>query len=495
VLEPSCRIWEHLTAVQIPVVTGPAIVPTPSSPKPPPETDEFPLPTRVARALARRFPLLHRSVNWTRARAAHLLRQLAPRALARRTGASWRALAAGAAALAARRREPRLTVAVDITAFWEPLTGIGWYLYRLLEQTAGRDDLRLRLYGPTSVTSPDLAPPVVDLPVGPALELVSRRVPDDLLFPEGPTTRLLRALEPLLIALDGNEVLFAPNFFLPRRFLLARGARVTTVHDLGLRLVPETLQTETLTAMRDRFDHHLFDSARIITVSAAVRDELVALRYAQAERIHVVQHGPGQLAAIEAGALPAGLPERFALHVGTLEPRKNIAVLIETWRQARQRLADCPALVLCGKYGWKSGPIRAAVEAASREGWLHHLGYVGDAELAALYQQASLVVFPTRYEGFGLPAIEALWARTPLVCSDLPVLRETTGGAALFAPADEPAAFAACVERVLTDPALRADLVARGAARVAELSWRRSASATVEVWRQAAGRAASRGAS
>ena len=104
-------------------------------------------------------------------------------------------------------------------------------------------------------------------------------------------------------------------------------------------------------------------------------------------------------------------------------------------------MADRPALVLCGGYGWRTGghppPGRGGASAA---GWARHPGYVTSGQLAALYRQAEVVVFPSLYEGFGLPAIEALAAGTPLVCSDIPALREVAGEAALYAPADQPGA-------------------------------------------------------
>lgn len=379
-------------------------------------------------------------------------------------------------------------MAVDIAALWEPLTGIGWYLYRLLEHLADREDLRLRLYSPTTVWSPDLEPPVVTLPEGTAIEIVSRRVPDDFILPAGWIIRLLRKLEPLLIAADGNEVLFAPNYFLPRRYRLARGSRVTTIHDLGLERVPWTLRSETLRELKEQLEHQIKKSDRLITVSRAVRDELAEFGYADPGRVHAIHHGPGQLSTVEPGPLSPDFPHRFGLHVGTLEPRKNIAVLLEAWRLVRQKLPDCPPLVLCGRYGWKAEEIRTAVEQAESEGWVVHPGYIDDPQLAALYHRAEVVVFPTLYEGFGLPAVEALWGETPLVCSDLPVLHETTGDAALFAPADRPDRFAQAILSVLTTPEVSHELVEKGRRRVAELSWEKTSRETAAVWFEAGGR-------
>jgi len=439
---------------------------------------------RACRSLARRLPRTARAFHRSRAALRHLAGRIWHRI--RQVGRTARWISASIRRLVALRREQRITVAVDVTPLWEPLTGIGWYLYRLLEHVADRDDLALRLYGPTAIDSTDRQRPVVPLPAGPAIEERLWPVPDDLAVPAGWVIRCLRRLEPFVLALEGNRVLFAPNFFLPRRFALARGRRVATIHDLGVRRVPWTLQAETLDALQAKLERTVRSARLLISVSAAIRDELVELGLASAEKVRVVHHGPGQLAAVEPTGLPPGVPEIYALHVGTLEPRKNVLLLLEAWRELRRRDPGAPVLVLCGKYGWRSEQIETQVRAAEREGWAVHAGYVEEGELSALYRRAALVVFPSLYEGFGLPAVEAQHAGTPLVCSDLPVLREVAGDGALFAPVDDPVGLAAAVHRVLSEEDLRKRLIAAGARSVARLSWRDAARDTAEVWREAA---------
>jgi alpha-1,3-rhamnosyl/mannosyltransferase len=386
-----------------------------------------------------------------------------------------------------RRAEPRLTVAVDITPFWEPLTGIGWYLYLLLRHLADCDEVRIRLYGPSVVATAERRAPVVRLPQGQAVEEVIYEIPENLVLTAGFLMRWLRRAERLLIAADGNEVVFAPNFRPPRRLGLARGALVATVHDLGFRRVPWTLREKTRRQLAESIDEIMLRAARLITVSAAVRDELAAYGYASPDRVRVVHHGAGQLEDLPVETPPAGLPERYGLHVGTLEPRKNIGRLLEAWRLLGELMEDRPVLVLCGGYGWQTGTIRRQVEAATAAGWVWHPGYVTSGQLAALYRQAEVVVFPSLYEGFGLPAIEALAAGTPLVCSDIPALREVAGEAALYAPADSPQLLAEKLHRVLTDGGERRRLSSAGRARRKEFSWPESARRTLQVWREAAG--------
>lgn len=442
---------------------------------------------RVKRALARRLPRTARAYHWLRAKSRHYAGRAWHRLCAIPRTGRW--LAFVVREVRRRRHAEGLTVAVDVTPLWDSLTGVGWYLYRILEQLRDHPDVTLRLYGPNLLKGEDVPDPVAPLPTGSAIERVGFDVPHGLMFSKGWFMGFIRAFEPLLIAGDGNRVLFAPNYFLSRRFLLARGARVATIHDLGLHRVPETLQEETRNALRSNLKRSTARARRLISVSAAVRDELVEFGYAPAEKIDVVHHGAGQLADVAATQLPAGVARPFALHVGTLEPRKNILRLLEIWEALATLRPEAPTLVLCGKFGWKSEAIERAVEAAQDGGRVQHLGYVEAGELAALYEASSVVVFPTRYEGFGLPAVEAQQAGAPLICSDLPVLREVAGDGAVYAPVDDAAAFARALADLLDDDGARQDLAAKGRQNAARFSWGRAADATVNAWRAAAGAA------
>jgi glycosyltransferase involved in cell wall biosynthesis len=437
----------------------------------------------------------------------------------RRIAATWRFAAAVLAEIRRRRAETRLTVAVDINSLFEALTGVGWYLHQLLAELAGRDDLRLRLYGQSLVDEPPAPPLAVAPPAGPAIEHVLYRAPDGLVVPPWRAHQLLRRLAPLLAAADGNRVLFAPNYLPPRLFRFARGVRVATVHDLAVRRLPWAVRPDSAAALLAGLDRALFEADLLLTPSAAVRDDLVACGVA-AERVVPIHHGPGQQPALvretaagpgvadaretaaprEGAAAPheglanprlsarpssAPLSSSYGLHVGTLEPRKNLPVLLAAWRLLRARLPGAPPLVLAGAFGWGAGALRREVERAADEGWLRPLGYVPAAELADLYRGAAVVVLPSLYEGFGLPAVEAMAAGAPLVVSDIPVLREVAGDAALYAPPDRPERWADALARLLGDPALRRELAARGRLRRELFDWSRAADSTAAAWRAA----------
>jgi glycosyltransferase involved in cell wall biosynthesis len=424
-----------------------------------------------------------------RARAGHVALALARLASPRRLAATAAYLSGLVRGIRARRREARLTVAVDADALYETLTGVGWYLYEILEQMAQRDDLRLRLYAQRLAPATAAGPaPVVRLPAGPAIEHVTYAAPDGLIVPPWRADQLLRRAAPLLVAADRNRVLFGPNYLLPPLFRFAGGARVATIHDLGFRRLPRAVRPDTARALAERLERTLLEADLLLTPSLAVAGELVAAGVAPA-RVRPIHHGPGHRLPATVAAVaspPAGAPASYGLFVGTLEPRKNVATLLAAWRELR-RAGGAPPLVLCGARGWRTRELRQELAAAEREGWLHYFGYVSPPELHALYRGAAVVALPSLYEGFGLPVVEAMAAGAPLVLSDLPVFREVAGDAALYAPAGRPDLWRDRLREVLADRQLAAELARRGAERAARFDWRLAAAATVDAWRDAAG--------
>jgi glycosyltransferase involved in cell wall biosynthesis len=297
--------------------------------------------------------------------------------------------------------------------------------------------------------------------------------------------QILRRLAPLLAAADGSRVIFAPNYLFPPLFRFARGVRVATIHDLGLLKVPWAVRPDSAVALRERLERTLFEADLLLTPSEAVRRELIGIGVAP-DRVRAIHHGTGVLSEAAPALLPPRTPARYALHVGTVEPRKNVPALLAAWRRLRAKGIDPPPLVLCGGFGWKSEEVRQEIATAEREGWVVHLGYVGAGELAALYAGAELVALPSFYEGFGLPAIEALSAGAPLVASDLPVLREVAGDAALYAPPDRPDLWAERMGTLLADGDLREELRRKGRERARLFDWGRSAEETARAFWEAA---------
>jgi alpha-1,3-rhamnosyl/mannosyltransferase len=403
-----------------------------------------------------------------------------------RIRALWRWLRELVSAIVARRQTTGLTVAIDIQPLYGHRTGVGWYLHCLLAELAHRDDLHLRLYGRSVFVHPNDESVADDLPRGPAITHVVHPVPNDLAVSRDWLLRILRALEPRLVAADRNRVVFAPNFIPPKKFSRAAGALVVTVHDLSFRAFAWTVHDETRRALAVQLDRTIARARLLLTDSEAVQRELLADGLRRAEDFRTIPLGPGHVSSAIEGVLPAEVPNRFALHVGTFEPRKNLSMLLDAWAELHATSPVRLPLVLCGAVGWKNDDLRPILARGENEGWLINLGYVSDTALAELYRRAVLVCCPSLYEGFGMPVLEAMVLGAPVLASDIPVHREIAGAAAVLLPADDPARWAAEAAALASDSDRRRDLAALGRSRAGEFSWQRTAAATAAAWGAAA---------
>jgi glycosyltransferase involved in cell wall biosynthesis len=259
-----------------------------------------------------------------------------------------------------------------------------------------------------------------------------------------------------------------------------RGAIVPTVHDLFpmLQLDGRWWKVYKRTRARLRYTRTLRDADHVITGAAVAKDELVRTFRIAGEQISVVPHAADDFRAADR-ALADPVLQRlqvagpFLLAVGSQEPRKNLGVLYEAMRRLHAQGSTIP-LVLCGPrgvHGVKSGDALPP--------WLRLAGFVRDDELAALYATATALVFPSRYEGFGLPVLEALTVGGVVICSNSSTMPEVGGNAALYFDPDDAAQLAAQVQRLLDDGALRDQLLHAGAAQAAHYSWSRSAAGTL----------------
>lgn len=246
---------------------------------------------------------------------------------------------------------------------------------------------------------------------------------------------------------------------------------VVTVHDLVFVHQPEHLTARGVAFHRRGLE--LSRNATIVVPTAFGRDDLASEGF-DPGRIHVAHHG------VDPPPPPAPLPDRppFLLFVGTLEPRKGVADLLDAHAALRARHPDLE-LVLAGPPGWGE-PVdvdRPGVTAT---------GNVDDALLDELYRGAVALAHPTRYEGFGLPLVEAMARGCPVVCTDVACLPEVTGGAATLVPVGDVDALAGALEAVLTDHGRRAAMAEAGRARAAEFTWAASAAAHARAYDAAA---------
>ncbi len=380
------------------------------------------------------------------------------------------------------------SVAVDVFPFFYPLTGVGWYEWHLLAELDRRDDgLEYHLYGYTFLDAEEHLP--VTIPGRQRMRLRVHHMPPWPAWLRIPTLHLLRTwVEPLLRALEGNAVLWAPNFFAHSTQIPYARSLVATVHDLAFHLMPETVRPSTLAELRDNLPETLFHAERLIAVSDATRRDLVEHLGVLPRRIFTVHEGldPELAAMNKDSGRPDGLPKRYLLFVSTLEPRKNVRGVLAAFELAAGW--GYPGhLVLVGGWGWHTEEIRAALAGSAAADRILHLDYIERRQLTGIYRHADALLFPSWLEGFGLPILEAMACGTPVVTSGRSSMPEVAGTAAVYVDPSSPHGIASAIVSLLDDPEHRAQLIARGRERAARFAWGDAASATAEILRLAAG--------
>jgi glycosyltransferase involved in cell wall biosynthesis len=229
----------------------------------------------------------------------------------------------------------------------------------------------------------------------------------------------------------------------------------------------------------------------VLADSASTRRDLIDRLGVAPERVTVVYPGVEERFRPQPGDATARVRQRyqvgdgpFILGVGTLEPRKNWPGLIRAWTLMRQASGLPHRLVIAGGKGWLAQDIFTAAQASPFSRDIVFTGFVDDADLPALYAAAGVFAFPSRYEGFGIPVVEAMACGTPVVCADNSSLPEAAGDAALLVTAGDDGALAAALQRLIEDTALAASLRRAGLAHAARFTWHSAAAVLWQTYQQ-----------
>lgn len=270
-------------------------------------------------------------------------------------------------------------------------------------------------------------------------------------------------------------------------------ARVVTIHDVSLKLYPEYHPVRRRVINRPLIAVAARVADAVVAVSHSARSDLLKFHSIPAERVSVVHEaaGPG-FKRIGDPRLRArirmryGLPERFLLYVGAIEPRKNLPRLMEAFAAAR-RQGMVHELVCVGPYGWSSRDLYQRVDDLGLRRHVHFTGYVPVDDLPVIYNLAELFVFPSIYEGFGLPVIEAMACGTPVITANTSSLAEIAAGAAETIDPHDVEALTAAIVTIARDHERRHDLARRGLRRAEEFSWARTAKEMLALYGRVAG--------
>ncbi len=357
--------------------------------------------------------------------------------------------------------------------------GVSTYVEQLLRHMIPLDPgIRWTIFAAPGVTSAR----IFDSPPGDNVQWRQSIFPTN-----SPAARILweQLAAPGLLTANRPDVLFCPVNIVP---LLAPCSTVVTIHDVAfLRFdTHRPAKRKYLSSMTKRSARR---AAHIIAVSQFTRNEVIELLGVDPNRITAIPNGrdsrivPQDAQTIEAYRKRKNLPPRFLLTIGTLEPRKNLATLLRAYASVKDRLA-MPLLIGGGK-GWFYDELFALVRELNLELCVQFLGFVPPDELPLLYSAAHAFVYPSLYEGFGLPLLEAMAAGVPAVSSDAGALQEVVSDAAVCCPATDVQGLADAMVQVTTDHHLRSELRQKGLARSQLFSWDQCSRQTLDVLKSA----------
>ena len=376
-----------------------------------------------------------------------------------------------------------------------PLTGIGRYTYELarrLESNARVTDCRFFNYGRWQ-QSKDFLPfgdeksRTVGSPSAKTkgLEFLRKSLANSEL-----AVKVYSRVMPLIYNLklsrfSSSHLYHSPNFILPS----FGGRKIVTFHDLSIFKYPEFHPESRVSLMSAETQKAARNADHIITVSEAVREEVIDFFSRSPDDVTAVHLasfiGQSSVSNAEKGNLLSRFKLRsgqFFLFISSIEPRKNISRILDAFEALPEGFKKEHPLVLAGSSGWKSGDILKRIKKLSDSGSVIYLGYINDVELECLYESAGALVFPSIYEGFGLPIIESQSKGVPVITSRISCMPEVSGGAALLVDPYNSEDIGQAMEKIMLDAGIREDLSHRGHLNAQKFSWDRMLTETLDVY-------------
>ena len=375
-----------------------------------------------------------------------------------------------------------LRIAIDYTAAVNQSDGIGRFVRNQVEALTriDHDNQYILLHAAPN------AGRTVSAPTAP--NVVSR----ELRFRERTMNFLWQRLQlpvPAELVTGPIDIFHAPNFVLPP---LKHAASILTVHDLAFLIHPECADDRLRAYLEEAVPRAALRADVIVTDSEHTRNDVICLLDVDADRVCVVPGGvsptftPAPPDQVDAVRKKYALAQPYVLAVGVIEPRKNFPRLIDAFTRFKARTGAPHELIIAGGRGWLSEETYRRAEQSAYAHEIRFTGHFPDSDLSALYTSADVFAYPSLYEGFGLPVLEAMACGVPVICSNTSSLPELATGAAELVAPDDVEAIAFALEAVCADQERRDWLRERGLARAAEYTWELSAQLMREVYEHAA---------
>lgn len=375
----------------------------------------------------------------------------------------------------------KVILSVDSIKF--PLTGIGRYNFELAKQLQLKDDLELLFFANGKFR--DNLPTVERQKPSMSALLRNQLRKNNLAIR---ANQLFSGIRNHYSLQDHEDAIFhGPGFYLPQ----FKGTSVATFHDLSIFTHVQYHPPERVHYMQRELSLTLQRASMLITDSEYTRQELASYFDYPLEKVRSVSlacsddfHPREAIDTISALTRLGLFHGGYTLYVGTIEPRKNIETLLDAYSLIPAAVRKRWPLVLAGYHGWQSEHLHERIKAAENAGWVHYLGYVAYEDLPYLFAGASLFFFPSRYEGFGLPVLEAMASGVPVVCSNTSSLPEVAGDAALMFDPEDVDTLSRLILIGLEDEAWRKIAIEKGLIQASTFSWQRCAEETISVYRE-----------
>ena len=278
------------------------------------------------------------------------------------------------------------------------------------------------------------------------------------------------------------DIYWQPNF-IPNLSIKSKYT-VTSVHDFSFIIHNNFHTKEKIEYFQDKFFQNIYKSDMIITGSNFTKQEILERLNFTSERVKVIYHGIDHdlFKIYKDTSVSFELPSKFIFIVGSIEPRKNLIGLLKAYDSIDKKLKNEYKLVLAGFKGWENKEVMELINSNKED--IHYLGYISDIELAKTYNLASLFVYPSFYEGVGLPPLESMACGTPVICSSTTSLPEVGGDAVIYCDPYDIEDIKFQIELVLNDKVLQKDMIKNGLERVKQFTWEKSANKHMQVFEE-----------